>query len=320
MDALRDLLACPVCGCALAIGWQCEGCGARYTAPDGLPNLRLDGDARTDAVRRFYECAPFPGYRRRDSLSSLCARAERSKFARLLNEAIPGDARILEIGCGTGQMSLYLTRAERLVIGADLTRASLRLAQNAARSFGLARVQFVETDLHRPGLRAGAFDVVYASGVLHHTPKPRASFARIVSLVRPGGIVIVGLYNAFARIPLRLRRFVARMSAYRWIPFDPVLRERDAEPARREAWLRDQYQHPEEHRHTLGEVQSWFNENDVEYVRTYPSALLGETPDDLFAAAADNWGPEAWLAQLSWMSSLGREGGLFVTVGRRQPT
>jgi SAM-dependent methyltransferase len=317
MDALRDLLACPDCGGVLAAEWQCRGCGARYTAPDGIPNLRLGGDPRTDAVRRFYECAPFPGYRSGDSLASLHARAERSRFPRLLDEAIPGDARILEIGCGTGQMSLYLTRADRLVIGADLTRASLRLGQGAARRFGLARVQFVETDLHRPGLRAGAFDVVYASGVLHHTQNPRASFACIAALARPGGIIIVGLYNALARIPLRLRRLIARVSGYRWVPFDPVLRERGGEPARRDAWLRDQYQHPEEHRHTLGEVQNWFKENGVEYVRTYPSALIGEAPDDLFTSAGDAWSPEAWLAQLGWMRSLGSEGGLFVTVGRR---
>jgi len=37
-------------------------------------------------------------------------------------------------------------------------------------------------------------------------------------------------------------------------------------------------------------------------------------------AAADTWSPEAWLAQLAWMRSLGHEGGLFVTVGRRQRT
>jgi SAM-dependent methyltransferase len=320
MDALRELLACPVCGGALAAAWQCEACGARYTAPDGIPNLRLERDARTEAVRRFYARAPFPGYRPRESFASVCARAERSRFARLLNAAIPGDARLLEIGCGTGQMSLYLARADRLVIGADLTRESLRLGEEAARRFGLARVQFVETELHRPGLRAGAFDVVYASGVLHHTPNPRQSFACIVSLVRPGGIIIVGLYHALARIPLRLRRLVARLSRYRWVPFDPVLRERHAEPARRDAWLRDQYQHPEEHRHTLGEVQSWFKENGVDYLRTYPSALLGETTDDLLAVAADSWLPEAWLAQLVWMGSLGHEGGLFVTVGRRQAT
>lgn len=317
MDPLRELLACPACGGVLAIAWRCDGCGARYSAPEGIANLRLGADRRTDAVRRFYEHAPFPGYRRCDTLASLHARAERSKFARLLDEAIPGDARILDIGCGTGQMSLYLARADRLVIGADLTRASLLLGQSAARRFGLTRVQFVETDLHRPGLRPGAFDVVYASGVLHHTPNPRTAFARVARLARPGGFIVIGLYNSFARIPLRLRRVVARMCGYRWIPFDPVLRERDGEPARREAWLRDQYRHPEEHRYTLGEVQKWFRENCVEYVGSYPSTLLGQGTHDLFRAAGDTWGPESWLAQLGWMRSLGVEGGLFVTIGRQ---
>jgi SAM-dependent methyltransferase len=317
MDALRHLLVCPACEGTLCAGWQCGDCGACYTAPDGIPNLRIGGDARTDTVRRFYECAPFPGYGPRDTLTALYARAKRSRFVELLDQAIPGNARIVEIGCGTGQMSLYLTRADRLVVGADLTRASLVLGQGAAQRFGLARVQFVETDLLRPGLRPGAFDVVYASGVLHHTPSPRESFARIVKLARVGGIIIVGLYNTFARIPHRLRRAVARLSGYRWIPLDPVLRDRDSEPARKQAWVRDQYQHPEEHRHTLGEVQEWFSENGIEYVRAYPSALIGEGPDDLLTAAGDTWAPEAWLAQLAWMRSLGQEGGLFVTVGRR---
>src|SRR5260370_20500883 len=212
MDDFRELLACPGCGDPLAADWSCRGCGARFDAPDGIPNLRLPGDARTDAVRRFYERAPFPGYPPRDSLPALHARAERSMFARMVDRAIPGDARIVEIGCGTGQMCLYLARADRVVIGADLTRAALLLGAAAARRFGLDRVQFVETDLHRPGLRAGSFDVVYSSGVLHHTPDPRAAFARIARLAKPGGMIVVGLYNAFARIPLRLRRLVARLS------------------------------------------------------------------------------------------------------------
>lgn len=318
VDAFRELLVCPACEGVLAADWSCRNCGARYEAGDGIPNLRLKTNARVEVVRRFYEHAPFPGYPERDSITWLRARAERSAFARLLDKAIPANARILEIGCGTGQMSLYLARADRIVIAADLTRESLKLGAAAARRFHLDRIQFVETDLHRPGLRAGSFDVLYSSGVLHHTPDPRAAFAQIARLIRPGGMIVLGVYNAFARIPLRLRRFVARLSGYRLIPFDPVLRDRKHEPARREAWLRDQYQHPEEHRHTLAEVQGWFDENGVEYVRAYPSALIGEDPEDLFACACDNWRPEAWLAQLGWIRTLGQEGGLFITVGRRR--
>ena len=317
MDEFRELLACPACTGALAPEWWCGSCGARFDAPDGIPNLRLPADGRTDAVRRFYERAPFPGYPPRDSLQALHARAERSVFARLIQSAIPGDARIVEIGCGTGQMCLFLARADRVVIGADLARAALLLGAAAARRFGLSQVHFVETDLGQPGLKAGAFDVVYSSGVLHHTPNPRQSFARLARLARPGGVIVLGVYNAFARVPLRLRRVVARVSGFRLIPFDPVLRDRSSEPARREAWLLDQYQHPEEHRHTLREVQGWFAENEVEYLRAYPSAVLGDEEGPLFAPAADNWRPEGWLAQLGWMRALGHEGGLFFTIGRR---
>ena len=315
-----ELLACPACqGGELSVEWTCRDCGARFEAPEGIPNLRLHADHSAETLRRFYERAPFPGYPPRDSLSSLRARAERSAFARLLDRAIPGDATVIDVGCGTGQMCLYLARADRAVVGADLTRASLALGAAAARRFGIGddRVRFVETDLRRPGLKSGAFDVVYSSGVLHHTSNPRASFACLARLARPGGVIVLGVYNTFARLPLRLRRLAARLTGFRLIAGDSVLRSRVAEPARRDAWLRDQYRHPEEHSHTLAEVQRWFDENGVGYLRSYPSALLGEDTGELFDPATDNWRPEGWLAQLGWIRTLGHEGGLFVTVGRR---
>ena len=111
---------------------------------------------------------------------------------------------------------------------------------------------------------------------------------------------------------------MARVSGYRVVPFDPILRDRARDPERREAWLRDQYRHPEEHRHTIAEVQRWFAEHGVEYLRTYPSAVFDDTPEDWFTPAADNWGLESWLTPIAWMRTLGREGGLFFTIGRKE--
>ena len=274
---------------------------------------------RTEAVRRFYERAPFPGYPPSDSLAALRARARRSPFAALLDRSIADDARVVDVGCGTGQMCLYLARAERTVVGVDVTRASLQLGASAARRFDLERVRFVEMDLQRPGLLEQTFDVVYSSGVIHHTANPRESFASLVRLMKPGGMLVVGVYNTIARVPTHLRRAIARLTRFHVIPFDPVLRERDAEPGRRAAWLRDQYQHPEEHCHSIREVQRWFAENGVEYLRTYPSAVFDDAPENLFTPAPDDWWLERGLAQLGWMSSLGREGGLFFTIGRWVP-
>ncbi len=317
------LLACPACqgvlrdeGDALA----CAPCKARYVVRDAIPDLRVPSEERTEKVRTFYTRAPFPNYPPNDTLSGLRSRAARSEFARLLEQAIPGDAAVLELGCGTGQMSLFLATADRVILGADLTRASLALGARAAAKYGLDRVRFVETDLRSPGLRAGAFDVVYSSGVLHHTPDPRASFRSMARLVRPGGIVVLGLYNTYARFPHLLRRAVARLTGNKIIPFDPVLRARETEPERREAWLFDQYEHPEEHRHTTAEVQRWFHENGIEYLRTYPDSLIAAEPlagAQLFEPAEDDWGFENVLSQIGWARSLSYEGGLWVTIGRR---
>jgi SAM-dependent methyltransferase len=316
-DNFLGLLACPSCRGALSNDLACTDCGKAWRAPDGIPQLRLPVEGQTEVVRQFYNEAPFPGYPPNDSLTWLRTRAERSAFARLLDASIAGDASIVEIGGGTGQMSLYLARADRTVIGCDLSGGALSLGASAARRWGVDKVRFVECDLTNLPLREGAFDVVYCSGVLHHTPDPRASFRAISQAVRPGGMIVIGLYNLYARIPLRLRRVVARLTNYRWIPFDPVLRDRKAEPARREAWLRDQYRHPEEHSHSVAEVRKWFAENGIDYISTYPSTLIGDEPEDLFAPADDEWAPESVLAQIGWMRSLGGEGGLFVMVGRR---
>jgi SAM-dependent methyltransferase len=320
---LLALLACPACGGALAAeaGLRCGACGRAFAAPDGIPSLVGALDARATRVRDFYASAPFPGYPPRDSYAALRARAQRSEFARLLDAAIAPDATVLDLGCGTGQMSLFLATGDRLIVGADLTRASLLLGADAARRFGIGRARFVEMDLRAPALRADAFDVVHCSGVLHHTAEPATSFRAVARFVRPGGVLVIGVYNAYARFPHRLRRAVARLSGLRWIPFDPVLRDRAAEPERRRAWLRDQYQHPEEHRHTLAEVQRWFLASGVEYVRTYPSTVAAEPtppPGGLFAPATDDWAPESLLQQLAWARTLGREGGLFVVVGRKE--
>src|SRR5260370_23333507 len=128
MTSFEDLLACPRCGEGALTQLRCAACGEQYSAPGGIPDLRIPSDARTE-----------------------------SEFARRLDESIPGDALVLELGCGTGQLSLFLASADRTVVGADLARPSLELARDAAVRYGLSDGYFVGTDLRAAGPSTQAF-------------------------------------------------------------------------------------------------------------------------------------------------------------------
>jgi SAM-dependent methyltransferase len=91
--------------------------------------------------------------------------------------------RVLEIGCGLGTDTINFARAGAHVTAVDLSPRSLDLARQRAHVYGLQdRVQFVEADAERLSetLAPSPYDLVYAFGVIHHSPRPE----RILSQLR----------------------------------------------------------------------------------------------------------------------------------------
>jgi SAM-dependent methyltransferase len=89
------------------------------------------GDPRdvTEIVKAFYEETPFPNYDDHDSLASLIDKSHRGMYARRLDQAIPYNSNVLEVGCGTGQLSNFLSISCRRVIGTDICMNSLKLGE-----------------------------------------------------------------------------------------------------------------------------------------------------------------------------------------------
>ncbi len=84
--------------------------------------------------------------------------------------------RVLEIGCGIGTDTISFARAGAQVTAVDLSPASLDIARQRARVFGLAdRIRFFQADAEHLGdtVPAEKYDLVYSFGVIHHTPQPR---------------------------------------------------------------------------------------------------------------------------------------------------
>ena len=175
-------------------------------------------------------------------------------------------------------------------------------------------------NLFRPALKDGFFDFVISNGVLHHTGDCRGAFARISRLARPGGYVIVGLYNAFSRLIHYGRVGLYRLTGITSRVLDPHFTKIGAE-GKREAWFRDQYCHPHETCHTLGEVLGWMEEDGLEFVNSIPKPEVGPglTPDEpMFAPRDPGTALGRIISQLADMGSGYREGGFFIVIGRRR--
>src|SRR4029077_6580167 len=103
-------------------------CGAIYPfSEEGIPLLFCPNEGWTDrkdvtdAVKAFYEQYPFPNYDDVDSRESLAEKASRGTFARLLDEQIPFGSMVLDVACGTGQMTNFLGQSwKRKIIGTDI--------------------------------------------------------------------------------------------------------------------------------------------------------------------------------------------------------
>ncbi|HJO24214.1 MAG: class I SAM-dependent methyltransferase [Myxococcota bacterium] len=326
-----DLFCCPRCGGDLVQSSEelaCSPCNARFAFDGNIPLLFApnDWDASsedvTDRVKEFYEETPFPNYDDFDDVGSLVEKARKGHFAKQLDDQIPSGTLILECGCGTGQVSNFLSIANRTVFGADICLNSLRLAQEFKERNALGRVGFVQMNLFRPAFKPGIFDLVFCNGVLHHTSDPRRAFRSIARLVRPNGYVLIGLYHRFGRLITDLRRQIFRLSGDRFQSLDPNLRRDDSAKEKRRAWFMDQYKHPHESKHTLGEALQWFEEAGFSFVKSIPRSVPFQpfSPDEnLFEPERLGSAFERLLVEAGMTFSGSGEGGFFVFVGRREP-
>ena len=325
-----DLLACPVTGAPLTAtedGFATADGTRRYPVEDGIARLFAPTDPQacagdvTDLVKAFYEATPFPNYADGETRETLAAKAGRNLFLRALDRALPGDAIVLEAGCGTGQLTNFLgLSAGRRLFGGDVCLNSLRLANEFRARAGISNAAFLQMNLFRPPFRAASLDMVIANGVLHHTGDAQGGFEALLRAVKPGGVVLVGLYNRYARLATLARRWAFARFGPAAHFLDRRLASAGHGAAQREAWFRDQYQHPHETRHSIAEIMRWFNRAGVDFLASIPRAdgAPFTAATALFEPQPPGGGARHLAIQLAMLAQGGRDGGLFIMIGRKR--
>jgi SAM-dependent methyltransferase len=101
---------------------------------------------------------------------------------------VGGTGAAVDLGCGTGVVSLALAERGFRVTGIDHSPEMLELARRKAMAAGLGkRVELREGDVLDPGVAPGSADLVACQGLLHHVEDLAPCVDVIALMLRPGG-------------------------------------------------------------------------------------------------------------------------------------
>lgn len=127
-------------------------------------------------------------------------------------------ARVLEIGCGAGLLSIALARAGYLVEAIDPEPTMVELAQQHATRDGVdSRLTVTSGDAHGLSFEAERFDLVVALGVmpwLHSEPVALSEMRRVL---RPGGYLLLTANNEYGLPRLLDPLSTPLLAPVRWV-------------------------------------------------------------------------------------------------------
>jgi tetratricopeptide (TPR) repeat protein/SAM-dependent methyltransferase len=182
-----------------------------------IPRLTPISGAVSRLVQAQYEENPYPRWVAAgscDAPEDLVSHVRRKFPHAAITDDMPRQpAEILVAGCGTGRNAIETAGRFKhaRVLAVDLSLASLGHA--ARKSRGMAAIEYGQADLLELGSAFESsgrrFDLIETVGVLHHLADPYAGWRMLLSLLKPGGFMLVGLYSPLARRNLAALRLAA---------------------------------------------------------------------------------------------------------------
>lgn len=279
-------------------------------------------DTETKKVTDFYKVTPFPNYKDDDDKQTILNKGNKNILAQKFKNFIGYKKNVLEVGCGTGQLSIYFSLGtNNKIVALDPTIQSLNLAKNFVNKNEITNIEFVNADVFDDVLVDNYFDFIWCNGVLHHTKNPYKAFEIISKTLKNNGYILVGLYNKIGRLRTIIRKYVSKLFGKKFLEiFDPTLKNLKISDEERVSWIKDQYFHPIESLHTLDEVLKWFEKNDIQYINSIPSCdfEITQNYEDLFLTKSKGSFYSRIINQIFMIfKKLGSDGGLFIVIGKK---
>jgi SAM-dependent methyltransferase len=261
-----------------------------------INSIGVIDDAVSKNVQAMYEENPYPRWRSLDL--PLKNRPE-----------VTGT--MLIAGCGTGRTTTQIGNIFPNVelTACDISRRSIAYAMRMAEKFGNEGVTFEHRDIMTLDTMEKTFDFVECSGVLHHMADPVAGWKKLITRMKPDGIMLACLYSTKAREDVKaVRDYIAERGLEPTAENIKMLRaeiiDQKDHPLKRITRSRDFYTlseardlvfHIQETTYTLPELKKIIDDLGLEFYRFKMPDLKTEKlyrekfPDDPNMKNLDNW-------------------------------
>ncbi|WP_162523520.1 class I SAM-dependent methyltransferase [Calorimonas adulescens] len=98
---------------------------------------------------------------------------------------------IVDIGCGTGFLTIELARNAGWVLGIDPTEKMMNEAKKNASAAGVNNITFIKAAMEEIPLLSDSADMIFANMVLHHVGKPPTGLREVRRVLKPGGKLVL---------------------------------------------------------------------------------------------------------------------------------
>tara|TARA_B110000208_G_C11768090_1_gene429385 strand:- start:1070 stop:1972 length:903 start_codon:yes stop_codon:yes gene_type:complete len=280
-------------------------------------------DSITKKVSDFYTKNPFPNYKPNDNKNTILTSGDKT-YLKGLKKIVGYRKKILEVGCGTGQFSNYFAiGSNNSIYALDPTLESLKIAKRFSDKNNIKNVTYVNGSIFEDIFEEEYFDLVFCSGVLHHTKDTYLGFKKSINLLKKGGLILIGLYNSYSKLPVK--KILYNFLGYKFISLiDPILKNSKISNEEKMAWVQDQYNHPVENSHSIEEVLNWFDNNKIIPIAGIPEFNninlynIDQDLEDNKPVVANNR-ISIILKQIAMnFNILGGDGSLFCILGRKK--
>lgn len=170
---------------------------------DSLPWLTTVTDETSQQVAGQYTNDPYPRWLSLQAPQRGGAKdAMRGHFSADALAVIDGPCDVLIAGAGTGRQAVHSAigyGADSRVLAIDLSAPSLAYGARMAEALGVVNLRFAIGDILCLDKIGDRFDVIECVGVLHHMADPYEGWRALLDRLRPGGLMLIGLYSVVSR-------------------------------------------------------------------------------------------------------------------------